>query len=75
MAVSLIADPVGIYYDARQPSRLERLIATPCDAGTLARAERLIGELVRLGVTKYNCYASRLIPPRPPGPAARRLPK
>lgn len=59
MAVSLIADPVGIYYDARQPSRLEQLIATPCDAGTLARAERLIGELVRLGVTKYNCYASR----------------
>ncbi|WP_423191044.1 capsular polysaccharide biosynthesis protein, partial [Aeromonas hydrophila] len=59
MAVSLIADPVGIYYDARQPSRLEQLIATPCDADTLARAERLIGELVRLGVTKYNCYASR----------------
>lgn len=59
MAVSLIADPVGIYYDARQPSRLEQLIATSCDAGTLARAERLIGELVRLGVTKYNCYASR----------------
>lgn len=58
-AVSLIADPVGIYYDARQPSRLEQLIATPCDADTLARAERLIGELVRLGVTKYNCYASR----------------
>ncbi|MGL6605760.1 capsular polysaccharide biosynthesis protein [Aeromonas hydrophila] len=59
MAVSLIADPVGIYYNARQPSRLEQLIATPCDADTLARAERLIGELVRLGVTKYNCYASR----------------
>ncbi|WP_144712673.1 capsular polysaccharide biosynthesis protein [Aeromonas veronii] len=59
MAVSLIADPVGIYYDARQPSRLEQLIATPCDTDTLARAERLIGELVRLGVTKYNCYASR----------------
>ncbi|WP_421224245.1 capsular polysaccharide biosynthesis protein [Aeromonas jandaei] len=59
MAVSLIADPVGIYYDARQPSRLEQLIATPCDADTLARAERLMGELVRLGVTKYNCYASR----------------
>ncbi|HDX8360037.1 TPA: capsular polysaccharide biosynthesis protein [Aeromonas hydrophila] len=58
-AVSLIADPVGIYYDARQPSRLEQLIATPCDADTLTRAERLIGELVRLGVTKYNCYASR----------------
>ncbi|HEH9394088.1 TPA: capsular polysaccharide biosynthesis protein [Aeromonas salmonicida] len=58
-AVSLIADPVGIYYDARQPSQLEQLIATPCDAAMLARAERLIHELVRLGVTKYNCYAGR----------------
>ncbi len=61
-AVSLIADPVGIYYDARQPSRLEQLIATPCDAAMLARAEQLIHELVRLGVTKYNCYAGRPVP-------------
>ncbi|WP_421274235.1 capsular polysaccharide biosynthesis protein [Aeromonas taiwanensis] len=58
-AVSLIADPIGIYYDARQPSQLEQLIATPCDAAMLARAERLVHELVRLGVTKYNCYAER----------------
>ncbi|HDZ8846003.1 TPA: capsular polysaccharide biosynthesis protein [Aeromonas veronii] len=57
-AVSLIADPVGIYYDARQPSQLEQLIATPCEPQMLERAERLIGELVRLGVTKYNCYAT-----------------
>ncbi len=56
-AVSLIADPVGIYYDARQPSQLEQLIATPSEPDLLARAERLIVELVRLGVTKYNCYA------------------
>ncbi|MGL5524929.1 MAG: capsular polysaccharide biosynthesis protein [Aeromonas veronii] len=58
-AVSLIADPVGIYYDARQPSWLEQLIATPCEPGMLARAERLIRELVRCGITKYNCYAPR----------------
>ncbi|MFM4991568.1 capsular polysaccharide biosynthesis protein [Aeromonas veronii] len=57
-AVSLIADPVGIYYDARQPSQLEQLIATPCEPAMLARAERLISELVRLGITKYNCYAT-----------------
>ncbi|WP_333852338.1 capsular polysaccharide biosynthesis protein [Leclercia sp.] len=57
-AVSLIADPVGIYYDARQPSRLEQLIATPCDARMLARAEALVCELLRLGITKYNCYAA-----------------
>jgi len=53
-AVSLIADPVGIYYDARQPSQLEQLIATPVDDALLERAQRLMGELVRLGVTKYN---------------------
>lgn len=58
-AVSLIADPVGIYYDARQPSQLEQLIATPVDDTLLERAQRLMGELVRLGVTKYNCYATR----------------
>ncbi|WP_429188980.1 capsular polysaccharide biosynthesis protein [Aeromonas veronii] len=58
VALSLIADPVGIYYDARQPSQLEQLIATPCDAEMLARAERLIRELVHLGITKYNCYAT-----------------
>ncbi|WP_268011418.1 capsular polysaccharide biosynthesis protein [Aeromonas veronii] len=58
-AVSLIADPVGIYYDARQPSWLEQLIATPCEPGMLARAERLTDELVRFGITKYNCYAPR----------------
>lgn len=57
-AVSLIADPVGIYYDARQPSRLEELIATPCDDSMLARAEALTAELLRLGITKYNCYAA-----------------
>ncbi|WP_371315764.1 capsular polysaccharide biosynthesis protein [Aeromonas sp. sif2433] len=61
-AVSLIADPVGIYYDARQPSQLEQLIATPVDGALLERAQRLISELVRLGVTKYNCYAT---PPAP----------
>jgi capsular polysaccharide export protein len=64
VTVSLIADPVGVYYDARQPSRLEQLIATPCDAAMLARAEKLTSELIRQGITKYNCYG-----------AARDLPK
>ena len=58
-AVSLIADPVGVYYDARQPSQLEQLIAAPCDPVLLARADALIGEMVRLGITKYNCYTAR----------------
>lgn len=57
-AVSLIADPVGVYYDARQPSQLEQLIAGPCEPALLARADALIGEMVRLGITKYNCYTA-----------------
>ncbi|WP_338534312.1 capsular polysaccharide biosynthesis protein [Leclercia adecarboxylata] len=56
--VSLIADPVGVYYDARTPSRLEELIATPCTAAMLERADALTGELLRLGITKYNCYGA-----------------
>ncbi|EFH5042149.1 capsular polysaccharide biosynthesis protein [Escherichia coli] len=55
-AVSLVADPIGIYYDARTPSHLEQLIAAPCDPALLDRAALLIAEVVRLGVTKYNCY-------------------
>lgn len=58
LPVSLIADPVGIYYDARQPSQLEQLIAAPCTTAMLARAESLIAELLRLGITKYNCYTA-----------------
>jgi len=56
--VSLIADPVGVYYDARTPSRLEELIATPCTAAMLERADALTDELLRLGITKYNCYGA-----------------
>lgn len=59
-AVSLIADSLGIYYDARQASQLEHLIVDPVDTDLLARAERLIADIVRLGITKYNCYANSI---------------
>ncbi|WP_298774440.1 capsular polysaccharide biosynthesis protein [uncultured Shewanella sp.] len=55
-AVSMIADKIGIYYDARQPSTLEQLINTPCNEATLVRAKKLATSLVELGITKYNCY-------------------
>ncbi|MCL1126190.1 capsular polysaccharide biosynthesis protein [Shewanella surugensis] len=55
-AVSMIADKVGIYYDARQPSTLEQLINTPCDGETRIRAEKLAEQIVQCGITKYNCY-------------------
>lgn len=54
--LSLVLDPVGIYYDPTQPSQLETLIAAACDlpAGARARADRLIAKLIKAGLSKYN---------------------
>ncbi|MBF9045346.1 capsular polysaccharide biosynthesis protein [Rhodobacterales bacterium HKCCE4037] len=54
--LSLVLDDLGIYYDPTRESRLELLIATAATLppARLDRAERLIGKLRRLGVTKYN---------------------
>jgi capsular polysaccharide export protein len=61
-AASLVADPVGVYYDATRPSALEILLEeggweTPA---LLARAETGLGTMRRLRLTKYLA---------PPGPA------
>jgi capsular polysaccharide export protein len=56
-ALSLVVDDLGIYYDARLPSRLETLLqADPRldEPELLARAERFRRELVLAGVSKYN---------------------
>ncbi len=63
--LSLIVDPVGIYYDAHYPSRLENLLnGCPCDlhAGEdplqgpqlLERARALLALVRKWGVSKYN---------------------
>ena len=64
--LSLVADDLGIYYDPRQESRLERLLAEPVPPGGEARAERLIARLAAAGLTKYNTGAGR-VPPLPEG--------
>ncbi|SLN43502.1 Capsule polysaccharide biosynthesis protein [Roseivivax jejudonensis] len=53
---SLVADDLGIYYDPRRPSRLERLIADSADLpeDARARARGLIDILVSRGLSKYN---------------------
>jgi len=53
---SLVADPVGIYYDATRPSHLERLIADPAsgEPALLERARRLVALLRARRVSKYN---------------------
>ncbi len=57
---AIVADDLGIYYDARVPSRLEALLAgegweTP---ELLARAEAAIAFVVRYGLSKTNADPS-----------------
>ncbi len=57
--LSLVRDDLGIYYDPRSESRLERLIAASVrlPEGARARAERLVDGLIRARLTKYNLAA------------------
>ncbi|WP_425092580.1 capsular polysaccharide biosynthesis protein [Tropicimonas sp. S265A] len=64
-ALSLVRDPIGIYYDPAAPSGLEHLIAASrhlpaCD---LRRADTLHQRLVRLGASKYNLRRAETILP------------
>lgn len=51
---SLVIDDEGIYYDARRPSRLERLIARPLDKDQTDRARRLVQSWRQGRISKYN---------------------
>ncbi len=54
--LSLVADDLGIYYDPNRESRLERLITASVnlDTGALLRAEKLMRQISRAGISKYN---------------------
>ena len=52
--LSLVVDDEGIYYDASQPSRLERLIARPATADRNARAAALVAQWRDARASKYN---------------------
>ncbi len=67
--LSLVLDDVGIYYDARGPSRLELLlegeeaprVSDPLlDPSLLARAERLRQLITEAEVSKYNASSTRV---------------
>lgn len=63
--LSLIIDDVGIYYDARTPSRLEQLLDADArleDVALLERAARFRQRVVESGVSKYN-HATDELPP------------
>jgi capsular polysaccharide export protein len=53
--LSVVVDASGIYYDPHRPSDLETLLAeTRFSDHLLERAERLIGEIVSAGISKYD---------------------
>lgn len=53
-ALALVVDDLGIYYDARQPSRLESLIAKGVMSSEAGRARSLVSAWRSAGVSKYN---------------------
>lgn len=63
--VSWVLDPIGIYYDARTPSRLENLLqAGIADTELLGRAHHLQETIQSSGLTKYNVGSVDWQPPR-----------
>lgn len=52
--LSLIQDAVGIYYDARHPSRLEELCCESMSYEEGERADLLIRNIISSGASKYN---------------------
>jgi capsular polysaccharide export protein len=69
--LSWVCDDEGLYYDASQPSRLERIFADEIFSDTLLqRAQRLRAQLLQCGITKYNLdAAARTAPWRRPDAA------
>ncbi len=52
---SIVVDDRGLYLDPTQPSALEILLSeTKFDAALLARADRLVDELIHRRISKYN---------------------
>lgn len=53
---SLIVDPVGIYYNANQPSLLEDIIKKGIDKDLLNRGEEFLRMVLKHRISKYNNY-------------------
>jgi capsular polysaccharide export protein len=52
--LSLLVDDVGVYYDARRPSAMERLIARGIDGNQTRRSSTLMGGWQSGCISKYN---------------------
>jgi len=66
--LSLVTDDLGIYYDPRQPSRLEKMIQLrrTLRPDQTQRAEALVASLTRSALSKYNLGGA--VPQLPDGP-------
>ena len=51
---SMVVDDIGIYYDARRPSRLESQVALELSVEEATRAGRLIDLWRQAGISKFN---------------------
>lgn len=58
--LGIIVDPVGVYYDASAPSKLENLLNDTSwfDAKTQEEATQGLGVLLANKLSKYNCFES-----------------
>ncbi|MBR9765005.1 MAG: capsular polysaccharide biosynthesis protein [Rhodobacteraceae bacterium] len=67
--LSLTLDDLGIYYDPRRESRLERLITARAELrpDQLLRIERLIATIRKSGLSKYNLEGAATLPRLRPG--------
>ncbi|EWS56199.1 beta-3-deoxy-D-manno-oct-2-ulosonic acid transferase [Methylibium sp. T29] len=61
-ALSVVVDPVGVYYDAHRPSKLEQDILLARMPAQHARAERLVAAWRDGRLSKYN-HSRELAPP------------
>ncbi|WP_344709885.1 beta-3-deoxy-D-manno-oct-2-ulosonic acid transferase [Sphingomonas humi] len=58
---SIVVDEVGVHFDARSPSGLERILEDgPFDPALIARAKALRQRIVALGLSKYDRGEERL---------------
>lgn len=64
--LSWVWDDVGLYYDARSPSRLENILSEcKFDDALIERAARLRDKIIATGITKYNTGGSGKLWRRP----------
>lgn len=52
--VSIVADDIGIYFNAAQPSRLEQLLQSGTGAMDVSRSRDLRQQIIEQRLTKYN---------------------